>query len=128
MADVDEFKLYNDALGHPEGDRCLAAVAEVLRKSLGRAGDLAARYGGEEFVVLIPGADQVAALAVAEGMRAACQARAIAHPASPVGPCVTLSLGVASCVPSDQTSGAWLVAQADAALYRAKQEGRNRVC
>ena len=127
MADVDEFKLYNDALGHPEGDRCLAAVAEVLRKSLGRAGDLAARYGGEEFVVLIPGADQVAALAVAEGMRAACQARAIAHPASPVGPCVTLSLGVASCVPSDQTSGAWLVAQADAALYRAKQEGRNRV-
>lgn len=127
MADVDGFKLYNDALGHPAGDRCLAAVAEVFLQSLGRAGDLAARYGGEEFVVLIPAADHATALAVAEELRAACEALALVHPASPVGPVVTLSLGVASCIPSDQTSAAALVAQADAALYRAKQEGRNRV-
>jgi diguanylate cyclase (GGDEF)-like protein len=127
MADVDNFKPYNDALGHPEGDRCLAAVADVFLKSVGRAGDLAARYGGEEFVVLIPGADQAAALAVAEGLRAACAARSIAHPASSVGPVVTISLGVASCIPSEEGSAASLVALADAALYRAKQDGRNRV-
>lgn len=128
MADIDGFKAYNDALGHPQGDQCLAAVAGVFLQSMGRAGDLAARYGGEEFVVLIPGADHTAALAVAAGLRAACEALAIAHPASPVGPLVTISLGVASCVPSEQTSAATLVAQADIALYRAKQEGRNRVC
>jgi diguanylate cyclase (GGDEF)-like protein len=127
MADVDNFKLYNDALGHPEGDRCLAAVADVFLKSVGRAGDLAARYGGEEFVVLIPGADQAAALAVAEALRASCAARAMPHPAPSVGPIVTISLGVASCIPSDETSAASLVALADAALYRAKQDGRNRV-
>ncbi|MFZ4479328.1 MAG: ligand-binding sensor domain-containing diguanylate cyclase [Rhodoferax sp.] len=127
MADVDDFKLYNDRMGHPEGDRCLAAVADVLRRSAGRAGDLAARYGGEEFVVLIPAADHATASAVAEGLRQACEALAIAHPASPTGPVVTISLGVASCVPSENTSAAWLLSQADAALYRAKQEGRNRV-
>ncbi len=127
MADVDNFKHYNDSLGHPEGDRCLAAVADVFLKSVGRAGDLAARYGGEEFVVLIPGADHAAALAVAEALRVACEARAIAHPASSVGPVVTISLGVASCTPADETMAASLVAQADAALYRAKQDGRNRV-
>ncbi len=127
MADIDGFKQYNDAMGHPAGDRCLAAVADIFFQSLGRAGDLAARYGGEEFVVLIPAADHATALAVAEELRAACEALAIAHPTSPVGPVVTISLGVASCIPSEQTSAAALVAQADAALYRAKQEGRNRV-
>jgi diguanylate cyclase (GGDEF)-like protein len=127
MADVDHFKVYNDSKGHPEGDRCLAAVANVFLQSIGRAGDLAARYGGEEFVVLIPAADHAAAMAVAEGLRRDCEALAIPHPASTVGSVVTISLGVASCIPSDETSAASLVSQADAALYRAKQEGRNRV-
>ncbi|MFA6312250.1 MAG: two-component regulator propeller domain-containing protein [Sterolibacterium sp.] len=127
IADIDGFKLYNDALGHPEGDRCLAAVAAVFAKSVGRAGDLAARYGGEEFVVLLSAADHAAATSFAEGLRAACEALAIPHPASPVGPVVTISLGVASCIPADAPSAASLVSQADAALYRAKQEGRNRV-
>jgi diguanylate cyclase (GGDEF)-like protein len=127
MADVDNFKHYNDSLGHPEGDHCLTAVGDVFLRAVGRAGDLAARYGGEEFVVLIPGADQAAAMAVAESLRAACEARSMAHPASSVGPIVTISLGVASCIPSDETTAASLVARADAALYRAKQDGRNRV-
>jgi diguanylate cyclase (GGDEF)-like protein len=127
MADIDSFKQYNDTLGHPEGDKCLAVVADVFVQSVGRAGDLAARYGGEEFVVLIPGTDHAGALSIAEGLRAACEARAIAHPASPVGPVVTISLGVASCIPSDDTSPTFLVSEADAALYRAKLEGRNRV-
>ena len=127
LADIDYFKQYNDTLGHPVGDRCLAAVAEVFLQSVSRAGDLAARYGGEEFVVLIPAADHAAALVVAEALPSACEAKAIAHPASAAGPFVTISLGVASCVPSDDTSSATLVSQADAALYRAKQDGRNRV-
>ncbi|MEJ6001101.1 two-component regulator propeller domain-containing protein [Paucibacter soli] len=128
IADIDGFKLYNDRLGHLEGDRCLSAVAAVFAHVVGRAGDLAARYGGEEFVVLLPGADPAAAARVAEGIRAACEALAIPHPAAPVGEVITLSLGVASCLPSEQTSAETLFALADAALYRAKQEGRNRVC
>jgi len=127
IADIDAFKAYNDTLGHPEGDKCLVAVAEVFRQAASRAGDFAARYGGEEFIVLIPGLDRDAAMAYAEMLRQSCEAQAIPHPASPVGPVVTISLGVAACVPSDQASVAALVAEADAALYRAKKEGRNRV-
>nr|WP_319564307.1 two-component regulator propeller domain-containing protein [uncultured Rhodoferax sp.] len=128
MADIDGFKLYNDALGHQEGDHCLTAVAGVFLRAAGRAGDLAARYGGEEMVFLMPGADHAAAWSMAEGLRAACEALAIPHPTSPVGPVVTISLGVASCIPSADTSAETLLAQADAALYRAKESGRNRVC
>lgn len=128
MADIDGFKAYNDLMGHLEGDRCLAAVASVFVNAVGRAGDMAARYGGEEFVVLIPDADHQAALRVAEEIRAACQALAIPHPASTTGPVITVSLGVASCIPADEMAPESLIASADAALYRAKQEGRNRVC
>lgn len=127
IADIDAFKAYNDTLGHPEGDKCLVAVANVIRNVASRAGDFAARYGGEEFIVLIPGLDREAATAYAEMLRRACESGAIPHPASPVGPIVTISLGVAVCVPSEQASVAALVAGADAALYRAKKEGRNRV-
>jgi len=128
IADIDHFKPYNDSLGHQEGDYCLTAVAGVFLRAAGRAGDLAARYGGEEMVFLIPGADHAAALTMAEGLRTACEALAIPHPASPVSPVVTISLGVASCIPSLESSTESLVAQADAALYRAKETGRNRVC
>lgn len=127
MVDIDHFKPYNDSLGHPEGDRCLTAVAEVISNSVGRAGDLAARYGGEEFVVLIPAADRNAALAFGERLRQACEARAIPHPASPAGAVITISVGVSTRIPSDETTAASLVEEADAALYKAKQEGRNRV-
>jgi diguanylate cyclase (GGDEF)-like protein len=127
MADIDAFKSYNDTLGHPVADKCLADVAEVIRQTANRAGDFAARYGGEEFVVLIPGADLAAATAFAERLRLACEVRAIPHPSSPVAPVVTLSLGVASHVPAPDASPITLLAEADAALYRAKQDGRNRV-
>lgn len=127
IADVDAFKAYNDALGHPEGDRCLAAVAGVFRESVGRAGDLAARYGGEEFVVLVPGADLGTARALAEKLRRDCEGLAIPHPASPAGPWVTLSAGAAACQPEEGLAMASLLAEADAALYRAKHGGRNRV-
>lgn len=127
IADIDAFKAYNDTLGHPVGDRCLVDVADVIRTMANRAGDFAARYGGEEFILLIPGADATAAQAFAERLRQACEARALPHPASPVAGVVTLSLGVAAVVPTQDSQPEALVAQADAALYRAKQEGRNRV-
>ena len=127
LADVDLFKTYNDTLGHPEGDRCLAAVAEVFRNADRGAGDVVARYGGEEFVALVH-ASEAEALAFAENLRAACEARAIPHPASTVAPVVTISLGVAVCVPDDSTAADALILEADAALYRAKRAGRNRVC
>ena len=127
VVDITNFKSYNDTLGHPQGDRCLAEVAEAIRQSVSRAGDLPARYGGEEFVILIPAADHAAATVFAERLRQTCEARAIPHPSSPVGQVVTISLGVASCIPTPELSAAGLVAEADAALYRAKQEGRNRV-
>jgi diguanylate cyclase (GGDEF)-like protein len=128
IADIDYFKPYNDQLGHPQGDRSLTAVAAVFAQAVGRAGDLAARYGGEEFVVLLPGTEDAAARAVAEALRAGCEALALPHPASPTATVITLSLGVASCVPTDDNSAEALMAQADAALYRAKLGGRNRVC
>lgn len=128
IADIDAFKAYNDTLGHPEGDKCLVAVADVIRQAAGWAGDFAARYGGDEFIVLIPGLTLEAAMACAEMLRQACEARAISHPESPVGLMVTISLGVAVCVPASLASVAALIAEADAALYRVKSEGRNRVC
>jgi diguanylate cyclase (GGDEF)-like protein len=127
MVDIDAFKAYNDSLGHLEGDRCLAAVADVIRKTSNRAGDFAARYGGEEFVVILPGLDRDAARVFAEALRAACEARALPHPASPAGPVVTISAGVATALPDDAHSPSILVAEADAALYTAKRAGRNRV-
>ncbi|MGA7614798.1 MAG: diguanylate cyclase, partial [Thermoanaerobaculia bacterium] len=128
VADVDLFKPFNDTLGHPEGDKCLAAVGDVLLHTSRRAGDLVARYGGEEFIVLVPGVDKESVVTFAEALRAACEARAIPHPASDVAPIVTISLGVATKVPADGVTARGLVAEADAALYRAKREGRNRVC
>jgi diguanylate cyclase (GGDEF)-like protein len=127
LADIDAFKAYNDSLGHVEGDRCLAAVAEVVQQSAGRAGDFAARYGGEEFVLLLPGMDLAAARAHAESLRAAVQARGMPHPASAVAPVITLSLGVAALGHTADGSPADLLKAADAALYQAKQRGRNRV-
>lgn len=128
ICDIDVFKAYNDSLGHIEGDRCLAAVAEVIGGCANRAGDFVARYGGEEFVILIPGSDRSAAMAFAETLRRAVEDRAIPHPASSVANVVTVSLGVAARVPAGDATAEGLVAEADAALYRTKQEGRNRAC
>ncbi|WP_342115333.1 ligand-binding sensor domain-containing diguanylate cyclase [Pseudoduganella sp. OTU4001] len=128
ICDIDYFKDYNDALGHQEGDRCLAAVASVFQHHVRRGGDLAARYGGEEFVFLCANTELHGALAIAEELRAACAGLAIPHPASAVAPVITLSLGVAVCQPARGEPLEALVQQADAALYCAKREGRNRVC
>ncbi len=126
MCDIDEFKAYNDALGHQKGDECLRGVAEVFRETVRRVPDLAARYGGEEFAVVLPATGPEGAIAVAEVIRGGLRDRAIPHPRSSVGPNVTMSIGVCTIVPSADSSTEDLIAVADNALYRAKSKGRDR--
>ena len=125
LMDIDGFKLFNDSYGHGGGDRCLQRVAQAVAGVPNRAGDTVARYGGEEFAVILPETDLAGAFAVAERIRRAVEALGIPHMASPVGPVVTLSVGVAaSCGPA--LDARELLETADAALYRAKRAGRNR--
>ena len=126
MIDVDYFKVFNDLYGHQLGDTCLQRVAQALTSCSGRSGDLIARYGGEEFVALLPATDLAGGIALAEAFRKAMKEAAVAHAGSSLG-VVTLSIGVATATPSRQTMGELLLRDADAALYQAKESGRNRV-
>ena len=126
MLDVDLFKCYNDSLGHLAGDECLRRLAEALRHLAQRPGDLVARYGGEEFACLLVGLESEQALAHAERLRATIEELQLPHPASHVGPVVTVSLGVAWARPVPAGDWRRVLAAADAALYRAKERGRNR--
>ena len=129
MIDVDRFKVYNDRYGHPQGDRCLRIVATAIADCLQRPGDLAARYGGEEIVVLLPGTQTYGAIDVAERVRRAIETIGLEHEGNSPGEIVTVSIGVATMEPGlDDLAGRSdeLVARADAALYRAKHDGRNR--
>jgi diguanylate cyclase (GGDEF)-like protein len=118
MADLDHFKAVNDTYGHPAGDRVLEAVGKYLRKSI-RDVDILARYGGEEFVFLLPDTDKDAAFCLAERLRAGLELLPVNGLQTP-----TLSLGIAS-YPSDATRLDEIIRLADAALYEAKQAGRN---
>ena len=128
LGDVDYFKRYNDYYGHAQGDVCLRSVAHAFLRALLRPADLVARYGGEEFVCVLPDTDLNGALEVAERIRTELQERQIPHANSEVASIVTLSLGVA-CVPTgEQAQLHDLLEQADAKLYQAKREGRDRCC
>ncbi len=127
MIDIDHFKLYNDHYGHQQGDRCLVQVAKLIEKSLRRPSDLAARYGGEEFACVLPDTSAEGAEELAEAIRVLTVDKAIPHTASPLASHVTLSIGVATLVPSSETSADELISLADQALYQAKSEGRNRI-
>jgi len=127
IADIDHFKAYNDHYGHQAGDGCLQAVAQTLARTVRRPTDTVARWGGEEFVVLLPETPLEGAAYVGERVRAAVEDLALPHEASPVAEHVTVSLGVASTVPDRDGSPEALLQAADAALYRAKAVGRNRV-
>ena len=127
MVDVDHFKNYNDHYGHTLGDACLRRLGALLRVTIRRAGELAARYGGEEFVVVLPGATAQQAAETAAALLAAIEAEQIPHAASPVASVLTLSMGVATGSPRAGEDRERLIRLADEALYRAKQQGRNRV-
>lgn len=126
MIDIDHFKQYNDLYGHLVGDVTLKMVARTLADILKRPSDLAARYGGEEFVLILPGTDAQGACNIAEKIRLAIETLGIAHAGSSVAPHVTVSLGVATTVPLHNTGPTTLLAEADDALYVAKDNGRNR--
>lgn len=124
MLDVDYFKRFNDHYGHQAGDTCLAKVADILKSSVRTPADLVARYGGEEFVVVLPAASLDEAARVAERIQASLHGTALPHAASAVSETVTVSMGIALSGSHDSVEG--VIARADEALYRAKQQGRNR--
>jgi diguanylate cyclase (GGDEF)-like protein len=127
MIDIDFFKLYNDLYGHQAGDNCLILVARELAKVSHRSSDSAARYGGEEFVIILPNTDNEGAISVAEEARLAIENLRITHPKSTVSDVVTVSVGTATIIPNNDLSLDVLVSLADVALYKSKENGRNRV-
>ncbi|HEV8157624.1 MAG TPA: diguanylate cyclase, partial [Pyrinomonadaceae bacterium] len=127
LIDVDFFKAYNDFYGHQAGDACLRRVAQAMNDTIIRAGDLLARYGGEEFAVILQSNTAEGAIKVGEILRERVEALQIPHAKSIVSNVVTVSLGAATVVPTSYSSPAALIEEADKALYRAKEKGRNRV-
>lgn len=124
MIDLDHFKHFNDTYGHDAGDAVLRETAAFLAKSV-RAEDIVCRFGGEEFVILLPMADLKATHARAERIRSKIRELTILHQGQSLG-AVTLSVGVAA-LPQHGTAYQVLLQSPDAALYRAKHEGRDRV-
>ena len=125
MCDIDFFKRYNDRYGHQAGDDALRRIGGLLQRLFQRGSDFPCRYGGEEFAVILSdtGADQAARLA--EHLRCAMCEEALPHAFSDVASCVTLSIGVVSAPASEGRTAQWFIGQADAALYRSKDQGRN---
>ncbi|MFO0119534.1 MAG: DUF3616 domain-containing protein, partial [Cyanobium sp.] len=119
MIDADHFKAYNDCFGHLAGDRCLIRIAEVVKRTCSRPGDLLARFGGEEFVLLLPNTDCPGAITVAERVQEALEHQAIPHPKAVVAGRVSVSIGIATQIPDTYNTPQDLLASADAALYRA---------
>ena len=126
IIDVDHFKAYNDRRGHAEGDHVLREIALKLSEFVRRPGDLAARYGGEEFVLLLPNVDAMAAASLGNEIRASVESLQLPHPNSPVSGHVTISLGGMTVYPHGGAVDPRFFQEADAALYAAKAEGRNR--
>jgi len=126
LCDIDYFKKYNDHYGHQKGDYCLQQVAEILKDSCQRAGDLVARYGGEEFGIILWGINVEEATLVAKKIRKKLALLALPHLNNPDGNLVTLSMGIANLIPNQNYQETDLLTQADRALYQAKAEGRDR--
>jgi diguanylate cyclase (GGDEF)-like protein len=127
LVDADHFKALNDARGHLYGDECLRELARLCTRFADGDADLVARFGGEELILLLPGRDLGTASRIAERLRREIEAAAMAHPASPVGPHLTVSIGVSALRPDVAYPPEQLIAAADHALYAAKARGRNRV-
>lgn len=128
MLDIDHFKQFNDKYGHGSGDECLRQVATALAERVSRPGDLIARYGGEEFVAILPHADAAGTRFIAERLVTAVADLKIPHTYSDVADHITISAGAATISPGRDTTVDTLLQKADQMLYKAKAEGRNRVC
>ena len=126
MADLDKFKKFNDMYGHQQGDTVLQVVAKILLQSLRRPGDFIARWGGEEFVALLPNTHLSGAMDIAEKIRSEVEKAEIPCTDGPSLK-ITISIGVNSILPAQDSTTALFISYADKALYDAKQAGRNRV-
>ena len=127
IVDIDYFKLYNDTYGHQAGDKCLHDVAQAIAKCLQRSGDFIARYGGEEFAIVLPNTNSQGAYHVAQKIRQTIKNLKIPNSASLHDTIVTISLGIASIIPSVNLGYEILIQAADRALYWSKNQGRDRV-
>ncbi len=125
IIDIDFFKLFNDSYGHLAGDACLQKISKVLVETLNRSTDFAARFGGEEFVVILPETSQEGALNLAKNFQKAIAAMSIPHSKSPISEFVTVSFGIATFRPSNDSDPSEIIRLADSMLYKAKAEGRN---
>lgn len=126
LLDVDHFKAFNDQYGHVAGDACLRRVAQALKASTRRPAEFVVRYGGEEFAIVMPNTPREEIARFGEWICRQVQDLAIPHEGSSAAPVVTISAGLAVLVPSPDLTWSDLIERADRALYRAKQEGRNR--
>jgi diguanylate cyclase (GGDEF)-like protein len=124
LCDVDHFKLYNDTHGHQAGDRCLQQIVQVLTQKVQRPADLVARYGGEEFAIILPSTDTNGATHVAQQIIAIFQEMRIPHSASEKKQ-ITISIGIATTIPSSENTPQSLIGATDRALYAAKAKGRD---
>jgi len=127
MIDIDYFKNYNDHYGHVAGDAALSNVASAVKNSLNRASDIAARYGGEEFIVLLPNTDVKGSRLIADNIRKKIAGLGMEHSKSLVSPVLTVSMGVSSTYPAIGDNATDLIKKADDLLYRAKENGRDRI-
>jgi diguanylate cyclase (GGDEF)-like protein/PAS domain S-box-containing protein len=126
LLDVDQFKLFNDLYGHLNGDDCLRQIADSIRSVVTRAADLPARYGGEEFALVLPNTEPHGALQLCREILCAVERRNIPH-AGNAHAVVTVSAGCLTCRPAEEATSLAALQAADAALYRAKAMGRNRI-
>ena len=128
LLDIDHFKLFNDTYGHQSGDECLQKVAKALTATINRPTDLVARFGGEEFAIILGGTDADGASVIAERALENIKNLKIPHSNSQTNEYLTVSVGVATTFAKlDMTTEAELIKTADKALYRAKENGRNRI-
>ena len=126
MIDVDFFKAFNDNYGHQTGDECIKQITGVLSTCARRSSDMAARYGGEEFVIFFPYTERDKAIQLAESARKSVEELTIPHEYSSVSKYVTISIGVNTVVPYDDSSVEEFIRNVDKALYKAK-EVRNKI-
>ena len=127
LIDADFFKAFNDEYGHLDGDECLRSVALAIKTNIRRPGDFCARFGGEEFVIIQPNTDEQGSLRVAELIQRCIHLLEIPHARSRVSPNVSVSIGVSTTIPSLGRSHLEFLNDVDMALYRAKEEGRDRI-
>ena len=128
ILDIDFFKQFNDNYGHSAGDECLMLVARALSACIKRSGDLVARFGGEEFAIVLPETEFSGAKCIAAQIQNSISELAIGHEYSQIAPHVTVSSGIASCIPAEKNSHMELLEAADKQLYAAKEAGRNQFC